>query len=93
MTCWNKSAICFVRLLDSLFCAIEVASVLSFSMSVVGMSESYSHCWRCTNSNVNLDNQVISLTHEERATYSASPDERAATNWSFHFQDMGEPLI
>lgn len=88
MIWWKRSEICFVSFVQSLFYSIYIAAEHSISMVVAGMTISSVYGIRSTISNTNLRSHVTSSTQEERATYSASPDESATAVWSINFQKI-----
>lgn len=78
-TWWTLSEICFMSLVESLFKDMDFAAVLWIPTVVAVIWDSFWRGWRFETWNTSLCSQVISLTHDDKATYSASPDEWATT--------------
>lgn len=82
----------FVSFLESLLDSMDMAAELSISIFVSGMVESSMQGVRFTISRSRRRIQVISLMRDDKATYSASPDDNATTLCSLDFHNYGASL-
>lgn len=85
-TLFNVSSICFVRFIDD---AMYIAAELSISIAIYGKKLNR----QCKVSRRPFRKpDVISLTQDDRAKYSASPGENATILCNLDFQNIVSPL-